>query len=70
MGTYRLHRGWREPNGLITDHTTLVRIIKARIQRPTIPSQGLPTGSGRPRQRWATGFGVNGKMAPNPAIKR
>jgi hypothetical protein len=27
--TFRLHRGWREPNGLITDHSTLERIIKA-----------------------------------------
>ncbi|TFZ57368.1 hypothetical protein E4V01_15645 [Methylorubrum sp. Q1] len=29
MRTYRLHRGWREPNGLITDHVTLGRTITA-----------------------------------------
>ena len=29
MGTYRLHRGWREPNGLVTDHATSDRTIKA-----------------------------------------
>ena len=29
MKTFRLHRGWREPNGLVTDHVTLERIIKA-----------------------------------------
>jgi hypothetical protein len=27
--TFRLHRGWREPNGLVTDHATLERVIKA-----------------------------------------
>ena len=29
MSTFRLHRGWREPNGLVTDHVTSGRIIKA-----------------------------------------
>lgn len=29
MKTFRLHRGWREPNGLVTDHATLERVIKA-----------------------------------------
>lgn len=28
---FRLHRGWREPNGLATDHATLERVIKAAI---------------------------------------
>ena len=29
MKTFRMHRGWREPNGLVTDHATLERVIKA-----------------------------------------
>ncbi len=29
MGTYRLHRGWREPNGLVTDHSTSDQTITA-----------------------------------------
>ena len=29
MNTVRLHRGWREPNGLVTDHVTAGRVIKA-----------------------------------------
>jgi hypothetical protein len=29
VGTYRLHRGWREPNGLVTDHATSGRTITA-----------------------------------------
>ncbi|CAO4164917.1 hypothetical protein [Methylorubrum extorquens] len=29
MGTYRLHRGWREPNGLVTDHATSGQTIAA-----------------------------------------
>ncbi|UYW26618.1 hypothetical protein OKC48_25770 [Methylorubrum extorquens] len=29
MGTYRLHRGWREPNGLVTDHATSGQTITA-----------------------------------------
>jgi hypothetical protein len=29
MSTFHLHRGWREPNGLVTDHATSDRIIKA-----------------------------------------
>ncbi|AWV19843.1 hypothetical protein A3862_29860 (plasmid) [Methylobacterium sp. XJLW] len=29
MKGFRLHRGWREPNGLVTNHVTLERIIKA-----------------------------------------
>lgn len=29
MKMFRLHRGWRKPNGLITAHATLERIIKA-----------------------------------------
>lgn len=29
METYRLHRGWREPNGLVTDHATSGRTITA-----------------------------------------
>ncbi len=29
MGTYRLHRGWREPNGLVTDHDTSGQTITA-----------------------------------------
>lgn len=26
---YRLHRGWREPNGLVTDHATSGQAIEA-----------------------------------------
>ncbi|KAB1071719.1 hypothetical protein [Methylobacterium planeticum] len=29
MSTFHLHRGWREPNGLITHHVTSVKVIKA-----------------------------------------
>jgi len=29
MSTFRLHRGWREPDGLVTAHSTLGRIIEA-----------------------------------------
>ncbi|MBI1691495.1 hypothetical protein D9Y22_22715 [Methylorubrum sp. DB1722] len=29
MGTYRLHRGWREPNGLVTDHAMSGQTIRA-----------------------------------------
>ena len=29
MGTYRLHRGWREPNGLITNHAASAHTITA-----------------------------------------
>lgn len=29
MGEYRLHRGWREANGLVTDHATSGRTITA-----------------------------------------
>lgn len=29
MGAFRLHRGWREPNGLVIDHVTLGRTIIA-----------------------------------------
>ncbi|CAO4154425.1 hypothetical protein [Methylorubrum extorquens] len=29
MGTYRLHRGWREPNGLVKDHATSGQTITA-----------------------------------------
>ncbi|KMO23404.1 hypothetical protein VQ02_12465 [Methylobacterium variabile] len=29
MRAFRLHRGWREPNGVVTDHATLERVIKA-----------------------------------------
>ena len=29
MIRYKLHRGWREPNGLVTQHATSARSIKA-----------------------------------------
>lgn len=29
MSQFRLHRGWREPDGLVTDHVTLGRTIEA-----------------------------------------
>src|SRR3954463_3590475 len=29
MSTFHLHRGWREPDGLITAHGTLGRVIEA-----------------------------------------
>ncbi|KMO42546.1 hypothetical protein VQ03_10515 [Methylobacterium tarhaniae] len=38
MKTFRLHRGWREPNGLVTDHATLERVIKA-----SSPSEAMST---------------------------
>jgi hypothetical protein len=44
MGAYRLHRGWREPNGLITDHVTLARVIKATTAADAMAS-ALPEGS-------------------------
>ena len=29
MSTFRLHRGWRKPNGLVSDHVTSGRVIEA-----------------------------------------
>ncbi|MEG9502900.1 MAG: hypothetical protein MIN69_13780 [Methylorubrum extorquens] len=29
MSLFRLHRGWREPNGLVTDHVTSGQAITA-----------------------------------------
>lgn len=44
MGVYRLHRGWREPNGIITDHVTLERAIKATTSADAMAS-ALAEGS-------------------------
>ena len=44
MATYYLHRGWRTPNVLVTDHVSADRIIEANSLREALAA-ALADGS-------------------------